>query len=59
IRITEPEWGKSGIYASDVVLAAIKRYGYAIDSKMTGRGFRHRDLLSKLAAKWGVKRDFV
>jgi hypothetical protein len=59
IRITEPEWGKPGIYATDVVSAAIKRYGYTIESKMSGRGFRHRDLLSKLAAKWGIKRDYV
>jgi hypothetical protein len=59
IRITEPEWGKPGIYATDIVSAAIKRYNYNIESKMSGRGFRHRDLLSKLAAKWGIRRDYV
>jgi len=59
IRITEPEWGKPGIYATDIVLAAIKKYNYNIETKMSGRGFRHRDLLSKLASKWGIKRDYV
>jgi hypothetical protein len=59
IRITEPEWGKPGIYATDIVMAAIKKYNYNIETKMSGRGFRHRDLLSKLASKWGIKRDYV
>lgn len=59
IRITEPEWGKPGIYATDIVSAAIKQYGYTIETKLSGRGFRHRDLLSKLASKWGIKRDYV
>ena len=59
IRITEPEWGKPGIYATDLVSAVIEQYRYNIESKMAGRGFRHRDLLSKLAQTWGIKRDFV
>lgn len=54
----EPEWGDPGIYPPNIVAAVIEDYGFTISSDMTGRGFRLRDILSQLAAKWQIERHF-
>lgn len=52
IEPTQPEWGVPGIYAPDVLSAAIEAYGLDLKTEMLGRGFGHRDRLNQLARSW-------
>ena len=52
IKLTQPEWGEPGIYAPNVLSAAIDAHGLDIATGMLGRGFGHRDRLEKLKEVW-------
>lgn len=52
IKPTQPEWGEPGIYAPEVLSAAIEAHGLDIQTEMLGRGFGHRDRLDKLLKIW-------
>jgi len=58
IPIREPEWGTAGIWPTDIVRATIAYYGYDIHSRMSGRGFYHKDLISQLAKEWEVQKEY-
>lgn len=52
IQPTQPEWGAPGIYAPEVLTAAIASHGLDIQTEMLGRGFGHRERTEKLAKIW-------
>lgn len=52
IQPTQPKWGAPGIYAPEVLTAAIASHGLDIQTEMLGRGFGHRDRLEKLKTMW-------
>ncbi len=52
IYLRQAEWGDDGYYAPDFLSILISELNFVIDTRMTGRGFRHEDLLNKLAEKW-------
>lgn len=58
IVVHEPEFGTAGIWPTDIVSATIAYYGYDIHSRMSGRGFYHKDLIGQLAKKWGIQKEY-
>ena len=52
IRSTQPEWGVPGIYAPNVLSAAIEAHSLNLKTAMLGRGFGHQDLLRQLKHEW-------
>lgn len=52
ITPVQPEWGKPGIYAPAILMAAIEAHGLGVQTDMLGRGFGHRDRLRKLSELW-------
>lgn len=52
IQPTQPEWGEPGIYAANVLAAAIEAHGLDVKTEMLGRGFGHRDGLNVLQTAW-------
>lgn len=59
ITAQQPEYGTSGIWPTDILRATIAHYGYEIHSRMSGRGYYHNDLLTKLAKEWKIARDYL
>jgi hypothetical protein len=52
VKPTQPEWGEPGIYAPNVLTAAIEAHDLGITTEMLGRGFGHRDRLRRLKNMW-------
>jgi Sir2 family len=52
ITPVQPEWGEPGIYAPNVLTAAIEAHGLNIKTEMLGRGFGHEDRLRLLHEYW-------
>jgi len=61
VPLTEPENGESGIYGMRLLELVIEKCGFAerITSDMTGSGFYMRDVLTQLAVKWGVNKNYL
>ena len=61
VPLTEPENGESGIYGMRLLEVVIEKCGFAeqITSDMTGSGFYMRDVLTQLAVKWGVNKNYL
>lgn len=59
INLRDVEWGEKGISPVHVLGAVIDAHGFDIETQMTGTGFRYRDLLEKLAAMWGIKKNYM
>lgn len=55
IKPVQPEWGEPGIYAPNILTAAIEAHGLDIKSGMLGRGFAHEDRLRLLREYWTRK----
>lgn len=55
IKPTQPEWGEPGIYAPNVLTAAIEAHGVEIRTGMIGRDFAHKDTLRQLKEYWTPK----
>jgi hypothetical protein len=60
IKQVQGEWGTPGIYAPYILDLIISQCNFSepIVSNMTGRGFYHRNLLSQLADRWGIDKDY-
>jgi hypothetical protein len=60
IAKSQGEWGTPGIYAPNILDLVIDACNFdePIVSDMTGRGFYHRNMLSQLADRWGIDRDY-
>jgi hypothetical protein len=60
IAKSQGEWGTTGIYAPNILASVIDACNFdePIFSDMTGRGFYHRNMLSQLADRWGIDRDY-
>ena len=54
IHLSNVEWGVRGVSPLKVLCSVIDAHGFDINSRMTGTGFLYRDLLEKLAARWGI-----
>ena len=59
IAMSNPDWGEPGISPGDVLSAVMDAHGFVIATRMTGTGFRYRDCLEKLAAKWGITKSYM
>lgn len=59
IQVSNVQWGENGISPLKVLGAVIDAHGFEIQTRMTGTGYRYRNLLGKLAAIWGIKKDFL
>ena len=55
ISVAEPEWGDPGISPLSILCAVYElTTGGRPESRMTGQGFRYRDISKKLAKHWGI-----
>lgn len=59
INLRDVEWGEKGVSPLQVLCAVIDAHGFDITTRMSGTGFRYRDLLEKLAAMWGIKKNYM
>ena len=59
VHLTEPEWGKAGIYPPIVLSVVIDKFGYEITSDMSGAGFNFKDKLEQLASHWGLDKTYI
>ena len=59
IQVSDVQWGERGVSPSNVLNAVIDAHGFEIQTRMTGTGFRYRNLLGKLAVKWGISKYFL
>ncbi len=60
IKQVQGEWGTPGIYAPYILELIITQCNFSepIVSDMTGRGFYHRHILSQLADRWGIDKNY-
>jgi hypothetical protein len=59
IHVSDVQWGEKGISPLHVLCAVIDAHGFEITTRMSGTGFRYRNLLGKLADMWGIRKNFL
>jgi len=61
VQVPEPVYGEPGIFSMNLLQHIVDRceFDERITSDMTGSGFYMRDVLSQLAVKWGVNKDYL
>jgi len=60
ITVSTPERGEPGISPLSVLCVVYEiATGEKPDSQMTGRGFRYKDVMNKLASYWGLDAKYL